>query len=294
MDHFLNAGFFESIQTVLHRLFGRILALLPEIVVAIAVLFITWVIATAVHRLTAKADSSMHYSLLRQTSYCAVWLIGIFIALNVLGVNATAAMTGLGLGGVAIGFALKDILSNFISGILILLGRTFEIGDQIVIGDTEGTVERMEVRATHIRTYDGRLVLVPNGEVLTSRITNNTESDLRRVSIMIYLDYREELERAMSTILDAVRHVQGVAKTPAPSMRLRELTTEYLRIEARIWTESRRHDVVLTASNARIAIVNALIQAGFELPYPNEQSAPTVAVSHENSGETEHEAGPGR
>ena len=94
--------------------------------------------------------------------------------------NLESVATALGLGGVAVGFALKDILSNLVSGVLILAMRPFEIGDQIVISETEGTVEQIELRATQIRTYDGRLVLVPNGEVFTSRITNNTASPLRR------------------------------------------------------------------------------------------------------------------
>ena len=113
----------------------------------------------------------------------AVWAVGLFIALEVLGVKAQAFVTGLGLGSVALGFALKDLLSNLVSGLQILLTRTFEINDQIVVGDTEGTVERIEIRATHIRTYDGRLVLVPNGEVFMSRVTNNTASPLRRAAL---------------------------------------------------------------------------------------------------------------
>ncbi len=130
-------------------------------------------------------------NLLLQVSYYTVWAVGVFVALDVLGVNAQAVVTGLGLGGVALGFALKDIISNFVSGLLILLTHTFEIGDQIVVGETEGTVEQIEVRVTHIRTYDGRLVLVPNGEVFTSRVTNNTVSPLRRASVFVYLDYRQ-------------------------------------------------------------------------------------------------------
>ncbi len=81
--------------------------------------------------------------------------------------NLESVATVLGLGSVAIGFALKDILSNLVSGVLLLVMRPFEIGDQIVIGETERTVEQIELRATQIRTYDGRLVLVPNGEAFT-------------------------------------------------------------------------------------------------------------------------------
>ena len=86
------------------------------------------------------------------------------MTLNAAGMNLETMATTLGLGGVAVGFALKDILSNLVSGVLLLAMRPFEIGDQIAIGDTEGTVENIELRATQIRTYDGRLVLIPNAE----------------------------------------------------------------------------------------------------------------------------------
>ena len=88
--------------------------------------------------------------------------------------------TTLGVGALGVGFALKDILSNLVSGVLILAMRSFQLGDQIAIGDTEGTVENIELRATQIRTYDGRLVRIPNADLFTSHITNNTASPFRR------------------------------------------------------------------------------------------------------------------
>ena len=120
-------------------------------------------------------------NLLRQLSYYTVWGVGALVALDVAGVDVRTMATGLGLGGVALGFALKDILSNLGLGAAHPRSPTpSEINDQIVVGNTEGTVELIEVRATHIRTYDGRLVLVPNGEVFTSRVTNNTASPAPR------------------------------------------------------------------------------------------------------------------
>ena len=98
--------------------------------------------------------------------------------------------------------------------------RPFQIGDQIAIGETEGTVENIELRATQIRTYDGRLVLIPNAEIFTSRITNNTASPFRRVSILVHLAYREDASRALSVMLDSMKSVPGIASTPPPSTRL--------------------------------------------------------------------------
>lgn len=113
-------------------------------------------------------------NLIRQLSYYAIWAIGLVVATDALGFDPETVVTGLGLTGLALGFALKDIISNFVSGLLILWLRPFQLGDQIIVGSSEGNVERIHLRATEIRTYDGRVVMVPNAELFTSRIINNT------------------------------------------------------------------------------------------------------------------------
>jgi len=268
-------GVANSVRLSVAHLFDSVGGMLPAIASAVTVLVITWGLATLAQRAVAfcarYVENPTRRNLLRQVSYYAVWAVGIVIALDVLGVNAEALVTGLGLGSVALGFALKDVISNLVSGLLILLMHTFEINDQIIVGETEGTVERIEVRATHIRTYDGRLVLVPNGEVFMSRVTNNTASPLRRASVFVYLDYRQDLERVMSVIRETVACVPGVAADPAAVMRLHDLTPENLQIESRFWTDSRRTDFMNTVSAARIAIVNALKKEGIALPRPEER-----------------------
>lgn len=160
-------------------------------------------------------------------------------------------------------------MSNFVAGILILAMRPFEIGDQIVIGETEGGVERINLRATQIRTYDGRAVLVPNAEVFTSRVTNNTESPVRRGTIDIPLGYDSDLKSAVSTVRDAAQKAEGVLSDPPASVRVRELKQDDIILEARFWTDSRRTDFVSTASHVRAAIVAAFKAADIGLPDPD-------------------------
>ncbi|MBI3797375.1 MAG: mechanosensitive ion channel [Deltaproteobacteria bacterium] len=205
MGQGLTEGVASSVRGSAEHLLDKAGGLLPAIAAAVTVLAISWALATLARRVSRSGvrfvENPTQRNLLRQVSYYTVWAVGVFVALEVLGLDVHALIAGLGLGGVALGFALKDILSNLVSGLLILVEHTFEIGDQIVVGETEGTVEQIEVRATHLRTYDGRLVLVPNGEVFTSRVTNNTASPLRRASVFVYLDYHQDLERALSVIL---------------------------------------------------------------------------------------------
>ena len=248
---------------------------LPAALSAVIVLAVFWGLATLVRRVARAGaqyiDDQTTRLLVTQVTYYLVWAVGFSVALDAVGVNLQSAVTALGLGSVAIGFALKDILSNLVSGILILVMHPFEIGDEIVIGDTEGTVEEIEFRATYIRTYDGRLVLVPNGEVFTSRITNNTASPLRRASVYVHLGYKENTGRALSTILDTVRLLPEAAATPPPSMRLLDLHPNCIQVEARFWTDSRRTNLMNAASAARVAILQALKEAGVQLPDPDQR-----------------------
>jgi small-conductance mechanosensitive channel len=260
----------ENVEGSFERLLMSGSRILPATTAAAIVLAIFWGLATIVRFVVALltryvSDPTLKH-LLMQLAYYGVWLIGIIVALDAVGVNSQSVVTGLGLTGVALGFALKDIVLNFVSGIMILAMRYFQIGDQIAVGDTEGTVERIDLRATHIRTFDGSLVLVPNGEIMTSRLTNNTASPLRRASVSVYLNYGQDVARALSIVLDTVNHVPGVASSPAPSIQLHELTPQHVRVEARFWTDSRRTDFMRTASAARLAIVRALATKGIELP----------------------------
>ncbi len=278
----------DAVRDAFHHLIVVLVDVVPRMATAVVVLAVFWAVATLVRRMARAVaahvrDRSVRL-LVTQLPYYIVWGMGFVVALDSMGVNLEAAATAFGLGGVAVGFALKDILSNLVSGMLILAMQPFEIGDQIVIGETEGTVEQIELRATQIRTYDGRLVLVPNGEVFTSRITNNTASPVRRASVYVYLGYKEDYGRALKAILNAVRQVPGVAVTPAPSMRLRDLSPTGLQIEARFWTDSHRTNLMNTASAARIAILRALNDAGVRLPDPDQRLVTIGAGSASATG----------
>jgi small-conductance mechanosensitive channel len=260
-----------NIRTAIARLLETIAVTLPRTLAALLVLLIVWVVATVVRRLVRAGVPSLVrdvtvQSLVRQMSFYAVWIVGILVALDALGLNPQTFVTGLGLTSVALGFALKDIVSNLVSGVLLQALRPFELGDQIVVGTTEGSVEAINLRATHIRTYDGRLVLVPNGEVFTSRVTNNTAAPLRRGSVEIYLDYGQDVSHAIAVAQKIAQETAGVAPTPATYARVRTLDTAGLMLEVRFWTDSQRADFTATSCAVRLAVMLALKQAGIALP----------------------------
>lgn len=263
-----------SVTTAVTRLAESGIRIIPRVLAAVAVLAAFWVVAAglrALMRLLFRhiiSDLTVE-NLLKQVVYYMVWAIGILVAADALGFEPETVVTGLGLTSLALGFALKDIISNFVSGILILGLRPFQIADEIVVGETEGSVQRIRLRATEIKTYDGRLVLVPNAELFTSRVTNNTAAPVRRTSVQVPVAYGTDLSRAERVLLSAVEGVPEVLAAPHPSVRVRLLGTSDMVLELRFWTDSRRADLLATTSVVRRRVVEAFKAADLPLPEPD-------------------------
>jgi len=263
-----------SVMTAVTRLAESATRIIPRVLAAVTVLGVFWAVAAGIRALLRVlfrrviSDLTVE-NLLKQVVYYLVWAIGILVAADALGFAPETVVTGLGLTSLALGFALKDIISNFVSGILILGLRPFHIGDEIVVGETEGSVQRIRLRATEIKTYDGRLVLVPNAELFTSRVTNNTASPVRRTSVEVPVAYGTDLARAERALLSAAEGVAEVLAAPEPSVRVRLLGTADMVLELRFWTDSRRADLLATTSAVRRRVVEAFSDAGLPLPEPD-------------------------
>jgi small-conductance mechanosensitive channel len=263
-----------TVRGVFARLGESTIVVIPRVLSAILLIAVFWLAAAgvrlALRLIFARLISDLTVeNLIKQVAYYAVWLLGLFLAADALGFEPGAVAAGLGLGTLVLGFALKDVLSNFVSGLLILFTRPFRIGDQIVIDETEGTVERILLRATQIRTYDGRHVLVPNAEVFTSRITNNTAAPVRRATVTVHLPYDVDLERAAEACVTAAAAAEGVLPHPPPSILLADLGPEDITADVRFWADSRRSDFVATRARVRSGVIGALRRAGIDLPDPD-------------------------
>lgn len=271
-------AFRTDVQAGLYRAFGRMLeaagAVAPRLIAGAAVLLLFWGVATLLRRALRGlfrrfiADLTVE-NLIRQVAYYAVWALGLVLAVSAFGLEPSSVATALGLSSIAIGFALKDILSNFVSGMLILLLRPFKVGDQVVIGETEGTVQKIALRAVLVLTYDGRLVAVPSAETFTSRVTNNTASPLRRASVDLPVGYDVELRRAIAVASAAARDCPGVLPERPVAVCVRELRAQDVLLEIRFWADSRRSDFVAAGSEVRLHVIEALRAAAIPLPEPS-------------------------
>ena len=263
-----------SAEAAFGRLAESVTLVVPRVLAATTVILLFWALARAIRWALSLVfrrviEDVTVESLIKQLTYYAILALGFFVAVDALGFDPTTVAAGIGLTGIVLGFALRDVLSNFVSGLLLLILRPFEIGDQIVVGELEGSVEKIELRATRLRAYDGRVMLVPNAEVFTSRIINNTADPLRRGKVEAWIGYDTDLKAAVQTACDAASQAEGVLDTPAPAVRINELGQDDVALEVTFWTDSRRADYKNTASAVREAIVSAFKDAGIGLPEPD-------------------------
>ncbi len=253
--------------------------LLPNMVLALIVFAIFFFIARAIKKVVRNLTRDRRQArnlgmVLGRLAQGTTILVGLFIALSIVipSLKANDLVQLLGISGVAIGFAFRDILQNFLAGILILLTEPFQIDDQIVFKDFEGTVENIQTRATTIKTYDGRRIVIPNSELFTNSVTVNTAFEHRRLQYDIGIGYGDDIDEARRFILEAVHETDGVLETPAPDAIVVELAGSTVNIRARWWVAPpRRADVLDLQDRVLTNIKNKLTANGIDLPFPTQQ-----------------------
>lgn len=255
------------------------MSVLPNLLIGIVVfagfIFVARGVRSLVERLVQNRGESQSLKvLLSRLSYVLTLIFGILVTVTIMVPSFTPAslVSALGVGGVAIGFAFKDIFQNFLAGILLLITEPFKINDQIKYKEFEGTVETIQTRATTIKTYDGRRVVIPNAELFINAVTVNTAYDKRRLQYDIGIGYGDDIAQARQLIIEAMKGVDGVIADPAPEALVVELAGSSVNIRARWWINPpRRADVMDAQDRVLEAIKNTLTAHGIDLPFPTQQ-----------------------
>ncbi|MBW4667438.1 MAG: mechanosensitive ion channel family protein [Cyanomargarita calcarea GSE-NOS-MK-12-04C] len=267
------------------------IVLLPNIVLAIFVFAIFFFIARTIKKVVRRLTHNRRHArnlgmVLGRLAQGTTVLVGLFVSLTIVipTLRAGDLVQLLGISGVAFGFAFRDILQNFLAGILILLTEPFQIDDQIVFKNFEGTVENIETRATTIKTYDGRRIVIPNSELFINSVQVNTAFDKRRIEYDIGIGYGDDINLAKKLMLEAIHSVGDVLKDPAPDVLLVELAESSVNIRARWWINPpRRIDYLVSRDKVISAIMQKLyVENGIDLPYPTRQ-----ILFHDQTEETD-------
>lgn len=260
---------------VLENMLQKFVDGLPSVIAALVIFIIAFYIAILARRAARlgmerrKMDPQV-IPLVSKSIYLTVIILGLIVALQQVGFNVTAFLTGLGVVGFTIGFALQDVSKNFVSGLLLLLQEPFDIGETIEVKGFTGKVLAIDLRATEMQTLDGRIVVIPNADVFTNPITNFTRATSRRLEIKIGVAYDSDPELVRSTALEALAKVPGLLEEPSPQVVFDNFGSSTFDLTIYYWIDTAQTSV-FEAQDSGLVSVNRLFQAaGIEMPFPTQ------------------------
>jgi small-conductance mechanosensitive channel len=281
---------FEILFDRLQEIWSSFLSQLPNLFVGILIAIGTFYLASAVRRAVARLSELRHHPenlslVLGRLSRWITLTLGLLIALLVIFPEFTVGqLVGLlGAGGLVAGLAFRHIFEDFFAGVLLLLTEPFQVGDQIVIDEHEGTIEEILARVTYIQTYDNRRVVIPNADLFTHSVIVNTAYPARRIEYDVGIGYGDDIARAAQVIRDAVGQLPGIMKEPPPEVLVRELADFAVHLRVRWWiAPPRRADAVDTRDRVLETIKLRLGEAGIDMPFPTQQ-----VLFHDQTEETD-------
>ncbi|WP_227431042.1 mechanosensitive ion channel family protein [Psychrobacter sp. I-STPA6b] len=262
----------EKVLLVDFEKYGK-LAVDMSVKIAIAIIIFLigkWV----VERLVKIADGMMQRSHLDDTMarFLSNILYGVLLvlvgmaALNEIGVNTTSAVAILGGATVAVGISLKDQLSNFAAGVVIVVFRPFSRGDYIEVNDTKGTVEIINILHTRLITPNNHELIIPNSKISTTEVINYTSIPNRRVDVVVGIGYSDDIKTAKEIMLKIAQEHELVFKDPEPIVRVTNLGDSSVDLTMNVWTTN--DDWWKANCDLLEKIKYALDEQGIEIPFP--------------------------
>ena len=267
---------YHDAYTTIDKIVDSIWERVPYICIAIIVFIIFWLLTKLFKFFVRKTLENRSYTrqnlvlVLNRVGSTAILFFGFLIALviSIPGFTPGQLMSALGIGSVAIGFAFKDIFQNLLSGILILLSEPFRIGDDIIVNNMEGTVEDIQIRATFLRSPDGRRIVIPNATVYTSAVTVNTAYQRRRCEFVVGIGYEDDVQKAKAVILKLLDNSRNVLSQPAFSVNVTALADFSVNLTVRWWVDTTETTTSASISEIQELVVDAFDENNISIPYP--------------------------
>lgn len=243
---------------------------IPSFIAAFIVFVLFFFIAKAIkgiveNRMAVRFEEHKEVQILAsRTASTTTIIIGATIALNIAGIDLTVIIAAAGFG---IGFALRDIIINFLAGVMILAQKQFTIGDFIKVDNTIGKITEIQARATILQALDGTRVVVPNAELFTKQVVSFTSNPFRRIEIPVGVEYDTDLVYAVKICYQALSMTKGVLSQPQPVVLVKEFNDSSIDIIVRAWVESRGGWLKIK-SDLTINIKKMFDKAGINIPFP--------------------------
>lgn len=244
--------------------------ILPSLIIAVIVLVIGILASRIMSRIIAKgmkksnmdnAAQAFLVSVIRIVLYAVV----VIMVLSVLNVPMSSVITILGAAGLAASLALQNCLTNLCGGFIILFSKPFSAGDTVELDGTVGTVEAIGILYTKLNTFDGKTILIPNGNVTSARLINYTETPTRRVDLTFDISYNADFNLARSLILTAAMENPLIMKNPAPVVRMAAHKESAIAIDVRVWVKN--EDFMEVSYTLNETVKRIFDRSGIEIPY---------------------------
>ncbi len=242
-----------------------------KIIAAIVILVVgRWVaksLTNFVRRVMDRADvDEILKRFVGNLIYVALLVFVVLAAINQLGVQTTSFIAVIGAAGLAIGLALQGSLSNFASGILIIIFRPYKVGDYIEAGGTAGTVEEVQVFTTVLKSPGNQAIFVPNTQIMSGTITNYSTKPQRRVNLSASVGYNDDLDKVKQVLTDILAKDERVLEEPAPTIAIMELADSSINFVVRPWVKSADYWPLYFDLNERIK--KRFDEEGISIPFP--------------------------
>lgn len=258
----------EYFSTLAEDIVGSIPNVLTAILIVVISIYAGSGLSRLLKRVLKKQDAEPGVShLLSQILKWTIISLGVIVALQRF-FDVTAFLAGLGILGFTIGFALQNIMQNFVSGIILLVQQPFKVGHVVGIAGYDGTVLKIGLRTTEMKTLDGRIVFLPNGDVLAQPIVNYTRADLRRVELPIGVAYDSDTEVIRAIILDELKNVKGYVQTPEPLVVFHTFGASSIDLTVYFWDDTSVASPPAAKDEALTRIHQAFKKSNIEVPYP--------------------------
>lgn len=275
---------FQSIFTRLQEVFNpntlgeQVVDFTINLVVALvtfAAFYLAWLLVQVLLKgFERRSDwDKTSQAFLRTVLKYSILLAGLFNALSTMGVDTAGLLASLGIVGITIGFAARDSFSNLISGILIFLDRPFVIGDLVEVGDSYGQVDQITLRSTRIITPDGKMLAVPNTEMINKTVTSYTNFPHLRLAVEATVGVLEDIQKVREVLLSILNSDDDYLKDPPARVIVTQLNDYNVAVELQAWIKDERSHVE-KRTELREKMLNALNAARIEMPFETIQVTP--------------------
>ena len=276
----MDYSFQEAIQIVIDKVgiwVNSAIAIIPNFVLAILVVFIFVFIGKLVKKLVLRMarKSGMHAaltSLISSMAYLVMLILGVMIALDILSLDktVTSILAGIGVIGIALGFAFQDIGANFVSGVIIASRKPYKVGHVIKSGDVFGSVEEINLNMTIVKTWTGQLEMIPNKNILNNVITNYSLTGSRRVDLAAGVSYGDDLERVKKVSQQAIENLSFAMDDPAVQVQFTEFGGSSINLVIKFWIKFPGGELFYpdALSEAIMALKKAYDENDITIPFP--------------------------